>query len=350
MKRLIVHVGPGKTGSTAIQHTLRRSRSELSAENIAYWGHSLNLAPIQAYSWQGMSQGQLLKEMMQRKDLPAEFADCVARSFSTGPQQAIVSNETFGGQERWCIPLLRAVEHAGIDILVIAYVRSPLAKIQSAYSEGHLRRKTHPGRIRSFAEVGYRQRVAAPLEAFVHAFGDSVEVRNYDAVGDVVVDFMSAVGIDVKLPHILANVRPGPEAELIRAFYNDRQKGTVAPAEFRSFANPKHVDLEFDVLSWYRGLLPKEEDIVSAAHAMVDETKRLNALLAQRGQPLLSDRAELAIRPEISTDRLVGVLLQIVYSQHLRLSALEEENQLLIRSAKVGDKGRNRSVDDVTGP
>lgn len=333
MNRLIVHIGPGKTGSTAIQHVLRRSESDLAKANIAYWGTTLDLAPIQAYSWQRHTQGQLLRDIVQRKELPAEFADCVARSFQGGPKQAIVSNETLGTQQRWSIPLLRAVEDAGFDILVVAYARAPSARMQSTYAESELKRKTHTGRLRSFAEYSAAM-IVSELMAFDRAFGDRFEVRNYDAAVDVVADFMSVIGADVKLQSIRANDRPGVEEELIRAFYNDRQPGQVSPADYKAFADPKHVDLNFDVLSWYRSLLPTQEDVDVAAKRTAEATKRLNALLAQRGQPLLCDRAELSSRPEIVTDRLVGLLLQIVYSQHLRLSALEGDAPAIDNSTR----------------
>lgn len=332
--RLIVHIGPGKTGSTAIQRALRLSALELAAADIAYWGATLELAPLQAYSWQGKTQAQLLGEMVRREGLVAEFVDCVARSFETGPRRAIVSNETFGTQAGFVIPLLRAVEDAGFDILVVGYARSPSAMMQSGHAESELKRKNHRGRVRSFAEYAQSPFMRAnQLERFDRAFGERFVVRNYDETDDVVADFMSVLGTDAKLPSIRANVRWGVEAELIRAFYNDRQRGQVSPAGYRAFANPRHVDLNFDVLSWYRGVLPTQRDVDAAAERSAGETKRLNALLARHGQPLLQDLAELSPRPEVSPDRLAGLLLQIVYSQHMRLSSLEDEAERTVRQA-----------------
>ena len=324
--RLIVHVGPGKTGSTAIQQALQRSGGKLERQGVAYWGMTLDLAPIQAYWWQHVRPPeQLFAQTAQKNEFSAEFVDIVTRSLANGPQTAIVSNDSFTvGYER-LISLLRAVEAAGVDLLVVAYARTPSTYAQSAFAQWELRSKHHGGRIRPFAATGdhFVRQFADKLEALDRAFGDRFQIRNYDAAGDVVADFLSVVGLDVSLQRLKANVRPSAEEELVRAFYNDRQPGSASAAAFKAFADPQHVDFRTDLLAWYRGLLPTQNDVDGAAVALTDDLRRLNELLSARGQPLLFDPGTLLSRDAINTDRLLGLLLQILYYQHLRLSALE---------------------------
>lgn len=331
-KRLIVHIGPSKTGSTSIQMTLRRSRETLVSEGVAYWGMTLDLAPIQDYAWQHVRPPeQLLNRASELRRFPSEFVDCVERSFGEGPDQAIISNDSFAGAKNYqrIIPLLRAVEDRGIGVLVVAYARSPSAYAQSAFAQWELKVKPpHRRRIRSFAESAehYIRRWALNFEAFDRAFGDRFQIRNYDAADDVVADFLAVVGVDDAEGRIRiarANIRPRPEEELLRTFFNDRQAGGASPADFQAFGGPPRVNLRLDVLSWYRGLLPTQDDVAAATEATADDLDRLNKLLARRGQPLLSDSARLLSGEKIDSDYLVGLLLQIVYAQHLRLSALE---------------------------
>ena len=328
-KRLIVHVGPGKTGTTAIQAALRRSRGALVERGVAYWGMTLDFAPIQAYPWQHIRPPeQLFSRTAQEKNFTGEFVDVVVRSLASGPQTAIVSNDSFTTYYERLIPLLRAVESEGVDLLVVSYVRAPSTYAQSAFAQWELKTKHHRGRIRPFhATRGhFVRRFADKLEAFDRAFGHRFQLRNYDAAGDVVADFLRVIGVDVNLRRLQANVRPSPEEELLRAFYNDRQPGRASAAAFEDFAPPKHVDFGLDLMSWYCTLLPTQDDVDAAAAALKDDLGRLNELLSARDQPLLADPGQLSSSGAIETDRLLGLLVQIQYSQHVRLSALESKS------------------------
>ena len=326
-KRLIVHVGVSKTGSTAIQSGLRRSRSELARHGISYWGGTLDLAPIQDYWWQQIRPPEsLFARTDQEVGFPGEFVDIVCRSLEAGPPVAIVSNDSFTTGYAWLIPLLGAVERAGIDVLIVAYVRAPSAQVQSSFAQWELKSKLHDGRVLPFGSTqgSHFHRFADKLEAFDDAFGDRFRLRNYDAVGDVLEDLLDVGGLDVSLPRREVNVRPSAEEELVRAFYNDRQSGPASPVDFWAFADPEHVDFRLDLLSWYRGLLPTQDEVDEVALALTDDLVRLNGLLTRRGQPPLADPRALTATGTVDTDRLLGLLLQLQYQQHVRLSVLEK--------------------------
>ena len=328
-KRLIVHVGPGKTGTTSIQAALRRAQRELARQGVAYWGMTLDLAPVQAYWWQHVRPPEyLFARTADAEEFPNEFVDVVTRSLGEGPRTAIISNDSFTRGCDRLIPLLRAVESEGVDVLVVAYVRAPSTYAQSAFAQWELKSKHHRGRIRPFGATRghFVRRFADKLEAFDRVFGDRFCLRNYDAAGDVVADFLYATGIDVNLQPLEANVRPSAEEELLRAYFNDRQPGRAPAAAFKQFAPPQHVDLSLDVLSWYRGLLPTQDDVSAVASLLAEDGARLNELLSARGQPPLSDPSTLTSAGDVDAGRLVGLLLQIQYSQHVRLSSLEREH------------------------
>ena len=325
--RLIVYVGPSKTGSTSLAATLRRNGAVLESGGARYWGSTLDLAPLLLYGWQShRPPEQLLQATAEDDSFPSQFVDAVEQGLKvgmeTGIRDAIIVNDAWVG--RWherAIEVLQAVAELPVEVFVVAYVRSPSAYAQSAYAHWELKQKAHSGPIRPYADYLSRRdfHFAPAMEAFDRVFGDRFLLRNYERVDDVVQDFLDAVGLgETPLPAVYANARPSTEEELIRAFYNARHEA-ARPQEFQRFAA---IDFDHDVVEWYRSLLPTRRDIRRSAREMRDDLRRMNALLRARGQPPVRDRKHLTLR---SVKRsLISVLLQIVYDQHLRIAVLED--------------------------
>lgn len=325
-QRLIVHIGPGKAGSSAIQGSLRESRPQLQRHGVEYWGWTLDFAPVQAYRWQHTTPPYQFLQQANWAAFSREFVDVVERSMARRPgvHTAIVSNEYFHEVFEGLIPLLRQVEDAGVEVVVVAYVRRHPAFAQSAYAQWALKHKAAPGRIPPFdANPDHWMRgFSDKLVPFDEAFGSRFMLRNFDAVDDVVADFLEAVGLPtsiVQRGH--ENTRPSAEEELLRAFFNDRQPGRVLPEAFDNFVDPHHVDFSLDLEKWLVGLLPSQSDLDAISEQMADDRERLNALLTARGQPVLTSDSVKASGGVIDTHRMLSVLVQILYSHHLQLAA-----------------------------
>ena len=56
-----------------------------------------------------------------------------------------------------------------------------------------------------------------------------------------------------------------------------------------------------------------------------EDLRRMNALLKARGQPTIRDNRTITRDGKLDTNRLISALLQIVYSQHTRIEALERQ-------------------------
>ena len=325
--RLIVYVGPSKTGSTSLALALRRGRVELESIGAQYWGSTLDLAPISRYDWQHHKPPERLLECTRADGrFPGQFADTVQRGIReaeevAGVRHAVIVNDAWMGRhyER-AIEVLQAVAELSVEVVVIAYVRSPSAYAQSAYAQWELKHKAHPGSVRPWSEYLSRRHFhfAPAMEAFDRAFGDRFLLRNYERVDDVTQDFLDAVGLgEARLAAVYANARPSAEEELIRAFWNTRADGP----HHESF---RDVDFQHDVVAWYRSLLPTQRDVRRTARSSRDDLHRMNALLKARGQPPVRDRSILALRGDVKPDLLIGALMQIVYNQHRRIAALED--------------------------
>ena len=334
-KRLIVYVGPSSAGSISLAARLRRGHVALKSIGAQYWGATLEIAPSVSYDWQHHRPPEgLLEATLGDDGFPWQFVDAVHQGFNAGAvagiRHAIIVNDSWM-DGRWCdrtIEVLGAVaETLPVEIVVVAYVHSPSAYAQSAYAQSALEHKVQSSHIRPWRERAprYTMHFAEHMEAFDRAFGERFLLRNYEAMDDIVEDFLGAVGLgDVSLPALDLDVRPSTEEELIRAFYNTRQHRPALPEEFRRFAD---VDFNHDVIGWFQGLLPTRGDVRAAAAELKDDLRRMNALLAARGQPPVRDRRVVTRGSEIDLGRLISALLQIVYNQHARIEALEERSK-----------------------
>ena len=216
--RLIAYVGPSKTGSTSLAASLRRSRVVLETAGAQYWGATLDLAPVVGYDWQRHQPAERLLEAYADDDhFRSQFVDAVQQGFEAGAKagiaHAILVNDSWM-DGRWrdrAIDILQAVaEELSVTVVVVAYVRAPSAYAQSAYAQWELKHKVHPGPIRPWPDGAERYilRFAEHMEAFDRAFGKRFLLRNYEAIDDIVEDFLEAVGLEhVSLPALASNVQ-----------------------------------------------------------------------------------------------------------------------------------------------
>lgn len=133
---VILHIGPYKTGTTAIQHALWRNRARLAAEGWLYPAapevhfahHRLRYALV------GMVD-PLIGDV---PDLDVEMGAIGAEVAARAPRGLVVSSETFFGLRRAHIRVLveRLVEQLGGDrITVVAALRHPLERVFSLYNQ-----------------------------------------------------------------------------------------------------------------------------------------------------------------------------------------------------------------------
>ena len=140
MKKLFLHIGFNKTGSTSIQKDMAANSANLKAQGILY-----PFRPSAPYM-QGRQHvplaaavpGRRVRWLMKRKRknldhaFPALHAELAAQEFGT----LVLSSESFGSQSMDAAKVAWLKEQfTGYDITVIAYIRRQDAYFLSAYQQ-----------------------------------------------------------------------------------------------------------------------------------------------------------------------------------------------------------------------
>jgi hypothetical protein len=338
--RLILHVGAGKTGTTSIQQYLARVSLRLAQEGVAYWGYMLDRAPFRQFPWQDQFQTELFLRMDRATaadQLTLVLEQSIKVAQSAGIHTAIWSNEAIFDRAQNVLAALDRLDRARVDIVVIAYVRQHDAWAASAYLQWGLKHKSYSGELVPFRRyVEMRPvRFMNGCEMWRKGAEASFLLRNYDAAGDVIADFSAVLGLPLFDSRERANKSPSLEETFFRALFNSRAEGEVLPTEFNQNMAPTGIDFALDPQRWLSGLLPDDADIAEVMHATQSDRRSLNELLAEAGQPLLTDRGMSVQGAFLDHSKLIGVLAQLAITHSQKIRALEKQlAELLERSGR----------------
>lgn len=330
--KLVVHVGPGKTGSTAIQRSLQNARARLADQGVAYLGHMMEHAPRRQYEWQqpgGFDAFSRLPEQRAMQEFESVLVDSVAHARVRGMNTCVMSNESWfrrGSLVRRVIEQVRT--HEALDVLVVAYARNHASLVRSGYVQWGLLHKTYKGNIQDFhAWAADRDLSLHPrIEEWISVFGPEFKLRNYDATADVVSDFMHAAGMDaVQLDSIRAHGTPGVNEIALRALFNDMHEEVVAPSRFSRLFDAAKLDFERPVGRWLQGLLPDQAALDHLIGALSEDREQINAILRNSGQPELG--ISLSKGPgsgSPDSDALLATLFQMIVMLARKVEKLEQ--------------------------
>ena len=203
MKRLFLHIGFNKTGSTSLQHCLSQNRATLEQAGFLYPG-----AAQDSYV-QNRQHTPLAAALPDRqvgwlrprkcKGLENALPDLRAAITASPAQTVILSSEAFGGLDMTTERVARVRDKlADLEIFVIAYIRRQDSYLLSAYQESVKNGASHPFKFekyRSNRELTFGRRLAPWREVF----GESnVIVRPFDPrfwpENRLEFDFLDAIG------------------------------------------------------------------------------------------------------------------------------------------------------------
>lgn len=212
MKQLFIHIGPHKTGTTAIQNALRESSEQLAKLRIRYdtledYG-SLNTHQIA----DSISTGRL--------ELPAQTLE----KFSQSQIDSIISSENFSRLDLDGVRFLKS-KISCEKIRIIYFLRNPLKRMKSEWQE-----LVKHGYRYTFLEF-IAARLSRPVQdRFINdevriapwreVFGiDSVDIHLYDQIEDVVEYFFNFyLKMNFDAPKTRVNKSQDPETtEVLRA-------------------------------------------------------------------------------------------------------------------------------------
>lgn len=199
--KCILHIGVHKTGTTAIQSALSRYDdgttfyAQLGNPNHSvaiYTAFSAEFADFHVWKKQGIPESEIrtkreeaLENLRQQLDMPSR-----ERIIISGEDIGLLSNQEVG-------ELTKFIRARCEDIVVLAYVRHPLAFAASAFQQ---RVQGGLASVPDLISAQYRYR----LEKFMDILGkDKLIVKTYspDSLvdGDVVKDFCATLNLDFDL-------------------------------------------------------------------------------------------------------------------------------------------------------
>jgi hypothetical protein len=227
-RRVTLHIGLHKTGTTTFQHTLAYNTKALERHRFRYVSAGRDLPE---YHTIAPPHHELAIEI--RKGEPSSlerltWAEAHREIGSTDADRFLLSSEMFALFEEEQLARL-ARELAPFDVRVVVVLRNLADRIQSSYREVVKR-----GETRTFdrfledtierSPIGYRHHDL--LERWSRAFGaDSLEVLCYEEIReDIVGRLLDACGMGAAAPDLTyersENVNPSPgvhSAEILRA-------------------------------------------------------------------------------------------------------------------------------------
>jgi hypothetical protein len=263
-KRIFVHIGYPKTGSTAIQQALSLNRETFAKHGFLYPGIGLDHEIIV------LALNGDVDAAMAAEDLRSEFL--------ASDLDVVISSE---GLSRFPAVTVRKW-FEGVDVRVIVYVREQAQSIASSYQQ-YIKGELESAPFEEFAPKFLIDYVKV-LERWVLWFGaENVMVRLYDredpVCGDVVQDFLSVLGIsDVALYRVDA---PDPNPSIAGALLEAKRRLNAAflgnPGELRALSYQALLDLAQERPD-YRGGITMNADVV--AHIR-ERHRESNAALAR---------------------------------------------------------------------
>lgn len=337
---LVLHIGQTKAGSTSIQKSLRGAADGLEAQGAFYLGLMCEHAGGQKRPWQRPEGWPQLAALGTAK-AAEELAEVAVRSIEElrdrGLTRVIWSNETFLGNDEIVLPAVQRLTEGGVALRVLVYLRRPDAWAQSAYLQWGIKHKDYAGPVRPFREwiAGRHKSVGRNLEPWLGLERIDVLVRNYDACGDVVEDFLAVCGLDpAGIEPVRSNESPNPVALALWALHNAQIDDPVLPIELEPHLKrsgvlerePRQADLG--------ALLWNDEDIARVWDESRADRRRLNKLLRAAGQPEISDERSPARRVEVTQGQINAALLALIKSQADQIQVLRRQVNRLRREAE----------------
>ena len=347
---IICHVGDGKTGTSAIQKTLRSHPQELADAGILYLGLMLELAPVRKYDWQCASKIEAFHALPPAQ-AAAELAEvlraCMAAARERGLRRLLLSNETLFGRSAATIAALQVLQAEGVEIKAVVYVRRHDGWARSAYVQWGLRHKTYKGPLLDFGQWSRKRRFAlqpklAPWQA---ALGNRLIVRNFDTAGDAAADFLKLLQLDpMRFNIVRGNETPSTEELALRALFNRQFSGGATTQRFTRLLDAGGVDFRLPLGRWFNQLMPTTQQLQAIADANTQDRVAVDALLAENGQPPMAS-GELDNPPlSLDHDALISALFQIIAGQASRLEQLEARVAALVPAATGPLPGSRETV------
>ena len=288
-RKLIIHVGMGKTGSTSIQMALGSNENLLAENGVKYLGLMLENTPLpKSYTW-NHSGGWHTFLRLDLKEACQELVEAFTHINENLPQNLstlIWSNESlFFDFDH--VDALKSIESI-YDIHVVGYIRRPDDWIASAYLQWGIKHKTYTGPLQSFRQwVKTLPYSVAPRIDIWKESVDSSKFFNFNAIEDITRHFLerSAPALAQELRASSSNHTPPPQAMALFCAYNSTLERQVLPSELEPLLSRSGLMNKLPPARNYNSLLPTTKDLQAYIEENAEEIREVNKRLDMQGEP-----------------------------------------------------------------
>ena len=194
MKKIFLHIGAGKTGTTALQSHFVLNKQHLENNNYYYptAKNESRAKNLKITAGNGFELAQLLNQ----KDCNAENIEVLGLQYikDADDKDILISSEILTLFQPGCAKVFKdAVNRLGYEIIVIYYVRAIADHLLSSYHQ-QLKRHAYSKNFTEFIKNG-KNNFLETISKCISVFGrDNFIVKNYDAVkDDIFLDFMEDI-------------------------------------------------------------------------------------------------------------------------------------------------------------
>jgi len=286
-RKLIIHVGMGKTGSSSIQKTLRLESANLEANGVKYLGLMLeHVKLVKPYTWQktwGWSSF-LENEEKASLEMVSSFKE-INQLLPWTIDTLVWSNESLFDSGKNIESVI--VELAKMfDLEVVGYIRRPDSWITSAYLQWGIKHKSYDGPLQHFhVWAKNRPYVVTPHIKLWENLISKCRFYNFDEIGDVTKNFVTNY-----LPESLHNLKlerendtPSSQALAMFAYYNGFYHDQVLPEDLEPLLKQaKLYDVKFK-MPVVNNLMPNEKTLTDYINENDYEIKNVNSYLENHG-------------------------------------------------------------------
>ncbi len=329
MKQLFIHIGMHKTGTTAIQTSLRINRKNLGASGV--------FAPKRVWMKNDLPENRAhhdLARALSRPGLVGGDGDRIISEYyslldNTDKDIAILSSENF------CILDSSAIEKLAKSLppartRIIVYIRDQIDWIESMLNQ-MIKRSGVADIDAAFQDLLKRIDYYSMLRSWEDAFGkDNITVKLYDDSLDVIEEFYSIIGVRGMSVPTRRNIRFTREALQLMLVANSvhGHDGEIEKFVRRIQRNSKWSD--------YGSLLSSEQ-----LQLVAGKSKEINRRIWERylpaGTPMFPEPANPADRPrELRMDTVAQTLFFAWKTEHALVQDLERRVKRLEESLQEG--------------
>src|SRR5690606_31434216 len=263
------------------------ARADLAAQGAAWLGTMLeHCSAAPPHAWQTPSAARLFFHDMPEERAADELGRTLgaerARLAEGGVRTAIWSNEALFPRRAAAAAALGHLRDSGVPLTLVVYLRRHDRRARSAYAQWGIRDKTYAGPVK-----GFRDWITETPVAYSHVlsfwegrFGDALNPRNYDAIEDVVPDFLALAGVEGLAGQRRFQTPPSPVL-LAWAVNNSRTADPVGFGDFQRLLAASGLDQApaDGVLPSPADLLPADDDLAAVLAGAAADLAAVNAAL-----------------------------------------------------------------------